>query len=95
MTDDNLSNAEQWPGILHAYEFVPASFTWTLQQKEAATDRLQSLATYVATITFATPVVAKAIDDKADFQSPFFIAALVLFVWDHARGRLVTQPGRS
>lgn len=79
MTDEDLPDEQKWPGILHAYEFVRASFDWSLQQKEAATDRLQSLLTYSATLTFAAPVVAKAINEDTDYESPFFVTALVLF----------------
>jgi len=69
-----------WPGVALSYEFVRASFDWSLQRIEAATDRLQNLLTYSATLTFTAPVVAKAINDQADYESLFFIGALAIFL---------------
>lgn len=63
-----------------AYEFVQPSYTLLVSRLDAADGRMQSVQNFAATLTFAVPVLAKAIfGDELGFGSLWFITAMVLF----------------
>ena len=76
MTDDDLKS--QWPSIEHAYGFILPSYQWMLSRFEAADSRIQTLQTFIVSVTFGLIAVLKAIANDIQFNSYLFITAIGL-----------------
>ena len=94
--------SERLEGISRAYDFVIPSYGWAIQRMEASANRIQGLITYAASLTFAAPVVVKALNEEADLTSAWFFISLGLFAAIGAvglglnllrRGIKVVDPG--
>lgn len=71
-------NEQEWPGVAPAQAFVIPSYQWMVARFEAADSRLQTLLTFVATVTFAIPTVSRALRPDISLGSRWFVTALVL-----------------
>jgi hypothetical protein len=72
--DDELRS--KWPSIEHAYGLVLPSYQWMLSRFEAADSRIQTLQTFIVSVTFGLVAVLKTISDDLQFNSLFFITAM-------------------
>jgi hypothetical protein len=77
-TNAALSEEQQWPGVAPAQVFVLPSYQWMLSRFEAADSRLQTLLTFVATVTFAIPTVSRAVNPNLPTRSGWFVAAIAV-----------------
>jgi hypothetical protein len=94
----NVDDANRWPGVNAAYDFVLPSYQMLVGRFEAADNRLTALLTFASGITLGFPVFARSVNPSASFSSPWFIAGMLLFlcaaafgVWGRATGA-VTIP---
>lgn len=82
-----------YPGVFTAYEFVLPSYGWMIARFEAVEDRLQSLQVFVATVSFAIPSAAKAVDSEISFQSWRFVLGALVFIALNVIGLLARHKG--
>jgi hypothetical protein len=68
-------------GINQAYDFVLPSYGWAIQRVDAAASRLQNLQTFAAILTFAAPVIVKALNPEANLMSGWFLSAFLIFAF--------------
>ncbi|MEX2237279.1 MAG: hypothetical protein WEB00_07075 [Dehalococcoidia bacterium] len=80
MAEGGQPGDEQFPGVDRAYDFVLPSYQWALQRFEAIDSRLQTLQTFSATLTIASPVIVATVVDEPDFRSAWFGLAIASFV---------------
>ena len=69
----------KWPSVDAAYLFVLPSYQLMATRFEAADNRLNALLTFAATLTTATPLLAKNVRPDISFSSPFLWLGLILF----------------
>ena len=84
MIDDELKST--WPSIEHAYGLVLPSYQWTLSRFEAADSRIQTLQTFIVSVTFGFVAVLKAISDDLQFNSGLFVTAMIFALLALAAG---------
>ena len=70
----------EWPGVAPAQAYVLPSYQWMVARYEAADSRIQSLLTFVATVTFAVPTLSRAIRPEIPLRSRWFICAVGIAV---------------
>ena len=58
--DSQLFNAEDYPGINLAYDFVRPSYDWATNRLDAMDARLRGIQAFVSGFTLGAPVIAKA-----------------------------------
>lgn len=96
-SDDLESPEKKWPSVNLAYQFALESYEIARKRLDEADDRLESMITFIGTVTIAVPTVAVALSkvSKPDFQSLLFgvgiiawITAIVLGVCGRATGHL-------
>jgi hypothetical protein len=89
-----LTNDEsKWPGVDLAYDLARDSYSVAYQRLDNINGRIQSLLTYAATVTFAAPVIVRSIEEQPDFESPWFVAAMVFFVINGLAGPVALIAG--
>jgi hypothetical protein len=69
---------ESWPGVTSAQAFVLPSYQWAMSRYEAADARIQTLLTFVTTVTFAVPTLCRALRPDLALNSPWFVKALLV-----------------
>jgi hypothetical protein len=79
-TADVQSLAATYPSLEAAQGFVIPSYQWMVVRIEAADSRIQTLMTFVATVTLAVPATRSALGGAVAFQSIWFVAAMVAAV---------------
>jgi hypothetical protein len=89
-----LDDAERWPSVARAYDFVLPSYQMLVSRFEAADTRLTSLLTFTASMLVGLPVLARAIRPDIRFDSPLFIAATSLLATAVALGLVGRVRGR-
>ncbi len=62
-----------------AYEVALSAYVSAREQWESVHRRLDTLLSFVTTVTIATPVAAQAVLDDPDFSSPLLIGASTLY----------------
>lgn len=81
LVESPVENQERvWPGIASASQYVLPSYQWMLARYEAADSRIQTLLTFVTTITFAVPTLCRALRPELSLESPWFIKAVIMAV---------------
>ena len=70
---------KQWPSVHVAYDLVLPSYEWLLRRLESTEQRLQWLMTYLATLTVAVPIIARATADDLPHVNNWAFAALACF----------------
>lgn len=83
-----------WPGVDVAYDLTKLSYSWILQRLDAVDSRIQTLQAFAATITLAALVIAASVIDDVDFESVWFVLAVVAFVAVVAIGSIAGASGR-
>jgi hypothetical protein len=73
---DNSTPAEHWPGVQPAQVFVLPSYQWMVARFEAADSRIQTLVTFVTTVTFAVPTLARALRPDLPLNSGWVVGAV-------------------
>ena len=73
-------NAERWPAVRLAYDFVLPWTKFMVSRFEAADTRLTTLLTLTSSLTLSAPVVARAVRPAISFSSPWFLAAMAVFI---------------
>jgi hypothetical protein len=69
------------PSVDLAYPLAVASYDWAQKRFDSVDGRIQTLIAFITTITFGVPLLASSITgQKANFQSKWYIAALLVFV---------------
>lgn len=82
MNDEETKQAEsQWPSVGLAYDFVKPSYDWLQNRLDAVNSRIEFLLTFASSITVAAPVFVKALFSDIGFESLWFYAAIVAFVF--------------
>jgi hypothetical protein len=76
MADDELKS--KWPSIEYAYGLVLPSYQWMLSRFEAADSRIQTIQTFIVSVTFGFVAVLKAISSDLQFNSFLFLTAIGL-----------------
>jgi hypothetical protein len=71
---------ELWPGVPRAYDFVLPSYTWMNARLEAADSRIQTLMTFMSSITLAVPAAAHMVRGNITFGSRWFLGGISAFV---------------
>jgi hypothetical protein len=79
MADDDNELKKQWPAVDAAFAFVLPSYQMMVNRFEAADTRLTALLTIAATLTTATPILAKNVRPDISFGSPFLWAGVACF----------------
>lgn len=74
------TEAQQFPGVDRAYDFVVPSYSWSLERLAAADKRLQDILTYSAAATFAAPAIVKTLAPAAELVTAWFVVGLAIFV---------------
>lgn len=82
-----------WPGVDVAYDLTKLSYSWILQRLDAVDSRIQTLEAFAATITLGSLVIAASIVDDIDFESVWFVLAVVAFVAVVAIGSIAGASG--
>ena len=81
MTQESEKPSEDtWPSVESAQMFIVPSYQWMITRVESADSRLQTLVAFVATITFAVPVLGAALSKGISLRSPWFLCALLVAV---------------
>ena len=78
--DDPIDEESTWPAVASAYDFVMPSYRLLSDRFDAAEARLGSLFGVTSTLTLAAPVFARTVHPEISFTSPWFLAAVVLFL---------------
>ena len=63
-----------------AYDIALGSYVSVREQWESVHRRLDTLLSFVTTVTIAAPVAAQAVLDHADFESPIVVSAGTVYV---------------
>lgn len=84
---------DEWPGLEPAQAFVLPSYQWAIARVDAADSRLQTLMTFVATVTLAIPTLSRGFASAISFSSPWLIAALAVAIWIVFDGLLARTRG--
>lgn len=82
-----------YPSVDLAFDFVKPSYDWMLSRVETINGKIQNLITLAASLTIAVPVFVKAVFASPGFNSPFFIAALCIFLGVTVFGVIGTRMG--
>ena len=77
---ESTPDAQLWPGVNRAYDFVIPSYQLLAGRFEAADTRLTSLLTFISTLTLAVPIFVKNIRPDISFTSPFFLFGIMIFL---------------
>jgi hypothetical protein len=79
MSDERIDAVD--PSVDLAYPLAVASYDWAQKRFDSVDGRIQTLIAFITTITFGVPLLASSItSQKANFQSRWFIAALIAFI---------------
>ena len=78
--DDPSDEESTWPAVASAYDFVMPSYRLLSDRFDAAEARLGSLFGVTSTLTLAVPVFARTVHPEISFTSPWFVAAVLLFL---------------
>jgi hypothetical protein len=73
-------DASKYPSVDLAFDFVRPSYDWMITRLDTINGKIQELLSFSATLTAALPVIAKAIFSEINYVSPWFIAAMIIFV---------------
>lgn len=71
---------DEWPSVGPAYDLAIASYQVAYQRLDAVDGRIQTLQTYVASVTLGVPVIVTAIESNPALDSIWFILAMLAFV---------------
>lgn len=70
---------EEYPGLPLAYDSIYHAYEWPMRRLDAIEDRIRAILTWTATVSVGVPTLAHA-TGVADWRSPLFIAAMLLFL---------------
>lgn len=96
MTSTNAisgSPEERWPSVDQAYEFVLPAYETVHRRLDAVNGHIQTLQAFAATITVAASILASSIAKHVDFDSGWFLAAMVAFIGIVVGGAFVREWG--
>jgi hypothetical protein len=93
MADDELK-PEDWPGVHLAYDFVLASYDWTMRRLNAVEGRIQALMMFSVTLGITFPVLVASLVGGVDFQSSWFVLTLAAALFNLVTGTVARTWGR-
>jgi hypothetical protein len=79
MSDEKNDNEREYPSVGVAYDIAISSYEWLLKRMEANDGIIQTLLTFITTVTLALPVWIHSNLEQAKFRSIWFILALCAF----------------
>lgn len=87
---------QKWPSIESAYAFVLPSYQWMISRYEAADSRIQTMLTFVATVSFGVPALVRASRPDIPLESPLLLGAFgtglliaAIGIWARVQGSLI------
>ena len=75
-----MDSSGEYPGTDLAYDIAVASYSLAERRWDAVHQRIDVLLSFVTTVTVAAPIVAAAILEKPDFESPLLFAAGAVYL---------------